>query len=189
MTDRLSEVRRPMVNTEIRLPLILPLISFALIAGGCGRKTPDYTPSLETAMDAVRLGLDRWKAGEPPGEVSGTRPLIHVTDGGRKPGQTLQSYQILGETRGVSGRTIAVTLHLDNPPEELKARYIVLGIDPLLVFRQEDFDLLMHWDHHMPATKAAESDNPAGAQTTPENSTIPVEIQPPVTPEPVEAPK
>lgn len=178
-----------MVNTKIRLLMMILVVSIALVTGGCSRKTPDYTPSLETAVDSVRRCLDRWKAGEPAGEVPGTRPLIHVTDGGRKLGQTLQSYQILGETRGVSGRTIAVTLHLDNPPEELKARYIVLGIDPLLVFRQEDFDLLMHWDHHMPATKAAESDNPEAAQTTPENSTPPVEIQPPVTPEPVEAPK
>ena len=167
-----------MGNQVIRLLSIAVLVSFTLTTGGCGTKTPTYTPSLETAEDAVRRGLDRWKAGEPPGEVPGTRPLIHVTDGGRKPSQRLEGYQILGETRGASGRTIAVTLHLENPAEELKARYIVLGIDPLLVFRQEDFELLMHWDHHMPAPKATESAVPTDSPTTPDDASNPIQIQP-----------
>ena len=99
----------------------------------------------------MRRGLDAWKAGEPPGALPGSRPVIHITDGGRKAGQVLESYRILGETRGSAGRTFAVILKLDNPAEEIRARYIVVGIDPLWVFRQEDYDLLMHWDHHMPA--------------------------------------
>jgi hypothetical protein len=156
------------------------LIGFVLTVSGCGTKTPNYTPSLETADAAVRRGLDEWKAGKPPGEVPGTRPLIHVTDGGRKPGQTLERYQILGETRGVSGRTIAVVLYLENPKEELRARYIVLGIEPLLVFRQEDFDLLMHWDHHMPAQVPA-----AAAPATADG----VVAEPTITPEAAEAPQ
>ena len=178
-----------MVNRLIRLLLTSVLISLALTSGGCGTKTPNYTPSLEIAEDAVRRGLDKWKTGEPAGELRGTHPLIHVTDGGRKLGQTLESYQILGEVRGVCGRTIAVTLQLNNPAEELKARYIVLGIDPLLVFRQEDFDLLMHWDHHMPAPQAKEIDVPAGLHTTRDRAAESIETQPPVGLESSEASK
>jgi hypothetical protein len=178
-----------MVNRLIRLLLTSMLISLALTSGGCGTKTPNYTPSLEIAEDAVRRGLDKWKMGEPPGELPGTRPLVHVTDGGRKLGQTLESYQILGEVHGVCGRTIAVTLQLDNPAEELKARYIALGIDPLLVFRQEDFDLLMHWDHHMPAPQAQEIDVSAGPHTTRDSASDPIESQLPVRPESSEASK
>lgn len=178
-----------MVNQVIRLLLISMSVSLAFISSGCGTKAPNFTPSLETAEDAVRRCLDKWKAGEPPGELPGTHPLIHVTDGGRKPGQTLRSYQIQGEARGASGRTIAVTLHLDNPAEVLKARYIVLGIDPLFVFRQEDFDLLMHWDHHMPVSEAKVIDAPTAAQATGDSASDRIEIQPPVTPEPAEAPK
>ncbi len=178
-----------MVNQLNRPLLISMLVLLVLTTGGCGTKTPNYTPSLETAEDAVRGGLDKWKVGEPPGELPGTHPLVHVTDGGRKPGQTLESYQILGETHGASGRTIAVTLHLNNPVEVLKVRYIVLGIDPLFVFRQEDFDLLMHWDHHMPASQAKEIDAPAATQVTRDSASDPIETQLPVTPEPAEAPK
>lgn len=169
--------------------LLLRIVPVLLILGiaGCGKKSPDYTPSFDTAVDALRHGLERWKAGDPPGEVPGTHPLVHVTDGGRKPGQTLKSFQILGEARGVSGRTIAVTLQLENPAEEVKARYIVIGIDPLLIFRQEDFDLLMHWDHHMPATKVTESD-PSAANATSDEAN-PSQTQAPATPEPGETQK
>lgn len=140
-----------MANRLVRLS-VAALFAATLTTSGCGTKTPDHTPSVASAEDAVRHGLDAWKAGQSPGEVPGTKPVIHVTDTGRKPGQSLESYQILGETRGSAGRTVAVTLRLVNPSEEVKARYIVVGIDPLWVFRQEDYELLMHWDHRMPAT-------------------------------------
>jgi hypothetical protein len=124
-----------------------------LIASGCGDKTRNYTPSVSTAQAALKQGLDAWQAGKPSGEIPETQPAIQVVDAGRKPGQTLVGYRILGETRGQSGRTFAVTLKLANPNEELKTQYIVVGIDPLWVFRQADYELLSHWDHHMPATE------------------------------------
>lgn len=144
----------------------------ALASGlsGCGTKTPNYTPSLATAEEAIRQGLDAWKNGKPAGEVPGTKPMIYVTDTGRKPDQTLQSYQILGETRGSTGRTFAVTLQLTNPAEEIRTRYLVVGIDPLWVFRQEDYELLTHWDHRMPATNEAPATSNAGPV---ENETTP----------------
>ena len=128
----------------------LPLICAALLACGCGTKTPNYTPSAVAADAALHQALDSWKAGEPAGEVPGTKPLIYVTDVGRKPGQQLDSYEILGETPGDTGRTYTVVLHLSNPDEQVKTRYILVGIDPVWVFRQQDYELLMHWDHHMP---------------------------------------
>lgn len=159
------------------------LIALAALSG-CGRQAPDYTPytpSIALAEDAVRRGLDAWKAGQAPGELPGTRPVIHVTDGGRKAGQTLESYRILGETRGSAGRTVAVILQLNNPSEEIRARYIVVGIDPLWMFRQEDYDLLMHWDHHMPV-QAPDGELPAGEQpqsSAPKTPDVPERDVPP----------
>jgi hypothetical protein len=126
------------------------LIGSAILACGCGKKAPNYTPSAADAEAALRRALDAWKAGEPAGPVPETKPLVHVTDAGRKPGQRLEDYRILGETYGTGGRTYAVVLHLTNPDEQVKTRYVLVGIDPLWVFRQEDYELLMHWDHHMP---------------------------------------
>jgi hypothetical protein len=124
-------------------------------ACGCADKTPNYTPSFPVAETALRQALEAWKAGEPAGEIPQTQPVVHVVDVGRKPGQMLEGYRILGETRAASGRTFAVTLNLANPAEEVKTQYIVVGIDPLWVFRQEDYELLSHWDHHMPPEESA----------------------------------
>ncbi len=173
-----------MDNRVVRVLCVAGMLSTALTVGGCGKKAPDYTPSVESAEAAVRRGLDAWKEGQPSGEVPGTNPTICITDIGRKPGQTLESYQILGEIHGSTGRTIAVTLSLANPSEEVKARYIVVGIDPLLVFRQEDYDLLMHWDHRMPTTPADSETNPGEVSTNPDDETKPVE--PLVSPEATE---
>lgn len=126
---------------------------------GCSRKNEDYIPSEDVAETALARALDAWKLNEPVGEVRETKPLVYATDTSRKPGQTLRSYDILGETPGGSGRTYAVILDLENPTEQLKTQYIVVGIDPLWVFRQEDYELLMHWDHYMP------DENPGDAAT------------------------
>lgn len=161
------------------IPVAMCLLALSNLTG-CARKTLDYTPSLAVAESAVRSGLEAWKSGQSPGEVAGTSPVIHVTDAGRKPGQTLDDFQILGEVRGSAGRTMAVTLHLSNPSEVIKTRYIVVGIDPLWVFRQEDYELLMHWDHHMPATDAPEGPpdaNGTAIERSPEQTTQPSDAE------------
>jgi len=155
----------------IRCPRIglsgLAAVALVLVLSGCGRKAPDFKPDSKTAEEAVRRGLVAWQEGQPAGEVAGTSPLIYVTDTGSKAGQVLESFQILGETHGSAGRTIAVLLRLANPPEELRTRYIVVGIDPLWVFRQEDYELLMHWDHRMAPPVPNEAEVVPGDPATP----------------------
>jgi hypothetical protein len=121
---------------------------------GCHDRSADFIPAPATAQAALVQGLNAWQEGKPSGEISNSTPSIFVTDNIRKPGQRLKAYRILGETPGQSGRTYAVVLELEQPTEQIKTEYIVVGIDPLWVFRREDYDLLMHWDHHMPKLPA-----------------------------------
>ena len=121
---------------------------------GCHDRTDDFKPRTELAEIALVRALEAWKSGKPAGEIAGTKPLIHVTDTNRNPKQALDKFKILGETPGRSGRTFAVELWLKHPDEHLKTEYIVVGVDPLWVFRREDFELLMHWDHRMPKLPA-----------------------------------
>ncbi|MGN6547059.1 MAG: hypothetical protein ACTHK7_18535 [Aureliella sp.] len=137
----------------------------AVIGSGCRRKVEDYIPEPQLAESAVRRALSAWQAGEPAGPIEDAQPAIFVTDTNRNPKQRLQGFEILGETPGRSGRTYVVELALAAPAEKVpvervpvervpvekvKAEYIVVGIDPLWVFRREDYELLMHWDHYMP---------------------------------------
>lgn len=124
-------------------------ITVSLIVCGCHDRTADFKPKPDVAESALHRALEAWGAGKTVGEIAGSKPLIHVTDTSRNPKQSLESFKILGETPSRSGRTYAVELSLKHPDEQIKTEYIVVGIDPLWVFRREDFELLMHWDHRM----------------------------------------
>jgi hypothetical protein len=121
---------------------------------GCARNQSGnrYIPSEEKARQALEMALTAWR----DGAVSDGRPVpglpaIQVADTHRREGQQLRTYEILGAVPAEGGhRCFVVRLLLDNPTEQQKARFVVLGIDPLWVFRQEDWDRLMHWEMDMP---------------------------------------
>ncbi|MFO0943307.1 MAG: hypothetical protein U0930_21440 [Pirellulales bacterium] len=139
----------------------LAILAIALVAlTGCARKAQDYVPSQSVAEDAIRATLQAWKETDTIGELPNTKPSIYVTDNKRKRDQKLSDFTILGEVSGTAGRTYMVELALINPKEKIKAQYIVVGIDPLWVFRQEDYELLMHWDHHMPEINELKTTSP-----------------------------
>lgn len=137
-------------NRLTRLWVLLAAVLVSVV--GCGR-TPtnaDYIPSVEKSRDALKIVLEAWKAGQPVGPVPETSPVIHVTDSSRRADQVLESYEILGSVPGNAPRCMAVRLKLSGSNEEKRERYVVVGIDPVWVFRHEDYDLLLHWEHPMP---------------------------------------
>ena len=139
------------------------LIMSCLLVFGCGPRdrSSEFIPSVSVAESAVKAGMEAWKKGEPAGTVAGTkRPVIHVVDSERAIDQTLIGYEILGEVPGNAPRCFAVRVQLSNPEKEVRLRYIVVGIDPLWVFRQEDYDRLSHWAHPMEDEKKNEPTNP-----------------------------
>jgi hypothetical protein len=78
-----------------------------------------------------------------------------VGDTHRRAGQKLARYEIVGELPSDEGRLFAVRVHLENPAAEAKVNFLVVGIDPLWVFRQEDYQMVTHWEHNMPPAPAA----------------------------------
>jgi hypothetical protein len=120
---------------------------------GCGLQSSGqerFIPAPAAATATIARALDAWKRGEPPGEVTGTKPVVFVVDTYRREGQTLESFDILGEVAGLTQRTYLIRLRFSNPASEEKVRYSVIGIDPLWVYRHEDLELLTHWEHKMP---------------------------------------
>ena len=108
--------------------------------GGGGGQVADFTPPADNARKAVTAALDHWKAGRPPGTVPGTAPVVEVVDSQWKGGQKLKGYEITAEAppQGQGPRTFTVRLTLEKGPP-VETQYMVIGIDPLWVYRKEDF--------------------------------------------------
>jgi len=139
--------------------LVKIVIAGALTLGsGCSHSDASrYIPTPVVAEEALRAALEAWREGQPVGKITSYRVPIHVADTQRRPGQKLKSYDILGQISEDGGRRYQVRLNLENPEVEEKAQYIVVGIDPLWVFRREDYDMVTHWDHPMPSAPSAET--------------------------------
>ena len=157
----LQLMKRPV---SVRLLLGLLLLSGAALAGcryflpSTGRSDADFIPSDAVCRQALSSVLEAWQAGIPVGPVPQSAPLIHVTDSSRIQQRPLQSWRILGQVPGNAASCYAVQLTLDQPVEQRRERYVVVGIDPLWVFRHEDYDLLLHWEHPMEPESTATGD-------------------------------
>ena len=125
----------------------LPLLAGALVLlAGCskGGRVDDFTPSSDKAKQALEAGLKHLQEGNPTGTVPGTSPKIEMVDTKWKTGQ-LKAFEILGEEGPPAGsnvpRMFKVRLTPKTGPQE-EARYVIVGIDPLWVYREEDFNAM-----------------------------------------------
>lgn len=136
---------------------------FLLVAGlGCSQRSQraeDFVPSQDQAHTALDAALKAWSNAAPGMSVPGSQPTIEMADELRLQGRTLLEYEILGAAPGDAPRCFAVRLKLGNPAQELRDRYVVLGIDPIWVWRYDDYVMLTHWDHRMIAPKKSPAPN------------------------------
>jgi len=127
--------------------LVMPLLAVAASAlpAGCSRtgsKDADFVPSPPSARKALESALKSWQSGKPPGTVEGaTAPKVQAVDSRWQAGQKLLAFEIVKEEQGGEGpRWLTVRLDVGKGPQEV--RYAVFGIDPLLVYREEDYQKL-----------------------------------------------
>jgi len=136
---------------------ILWLGLFAVV--GCSSPSPEkFVPAANRAEHTLAMVLDAWKSGSTVDNIDGIS--VRISDTKRRQGQVLKAFEIIGELPSDSGRRFQVKLTLDKPTAEQRVQYLVVGIDPLWVFRQEDYDMLTHWDHPMPAAETKAENNP-----------------------------
>ncbi len=145
---------------------LLRWLAIASFAAGCGdapRGPAEFVaPGLESSKAALVASLDAWKADRrTSGVMIGSKPSIGVVDSTRTD-RPLLDYEVVGPLMVVEkARPFAVRLVLGGPREAVETRYLVMGQDPLWVFRQEDFERLLHWEHKM-GGEATTATAPAG---------------------------
>lgn len=131
------------------------VIALTVACSGCGDRSPraeEFVPTEAAARVALEASLKAWQDGGAETRVSASSPAIETADGLRTKGRTLVRYEILGPIPADAPHCFAVRLTLGNPHQELRERYVVLGLDPVWVWRHEDFVMLTHWDHRMSPT-------------------------------------
>jgi hypothetical protein len=149
------------------LKQLLAMILLACVGcGSSGSGQERYIPTQAVARTTIETALKAWQRGESSGEIKETKPLIFVTDSHRRAGQTLEAFEILGEVPGETPRCLLIKVKLANPAAEEKIRYAVIGIDPLWVYRHEDLEMILHWDHPMPSPVPANGSLSATTGTT-----------------------
>jgi hypothetical protein len=130
-------------------------VGLSLFLAGCQGRQPEgfarFTPEPSAARKAVATALNAWRAGHPPGAIDEASPKLFLVDARHKAGRKLATFEVLGEVPADNGRGIAarLTFEGEGSDEAPVARYSVVGIDPLYIFRQEDLDMFCHWMHDM----------------------------------------
>ncbi len=128
------------------------------LAGCGGGGNERFFPSEPAARDALRLVLEQWQRSEVPAGIPTDTVRIEPVDSQRKSGQRVVHFEILGEVSGGGPKVFVVQLGLEQPRETQTVRFVVLGQDPLWVIREEDYEMISHWDHQQMMKKGARSE-------------------------------
>jgi hypothetical protein len=117
--------------------LLIPL-------AGCGAKSTDhYVPGSGSAREALETALGAWKGGQPVGRIDGHAPPIVAVDSRWQAGDKLSAYEITGEDATPEGhRRFSVRLTMQKPAGTMETHFVVLGNDPLWVYREDDYKKL-----------------------------------------------
>lgn len=128
-------------------------IAIGVATTGCAARsrpaTEPLVPTTEQARGALVVALDAWKADRPVGLLEGSNPGVGVVDTERQPGRPLIGYEILGPLANDGARCFAVRQEVSGGDGPVVVRYLVMGDDPLWVFRLEDYERIAHWEHKM----------------------------------------
>jgi hypothetical protein len=112
-----------------------------LACAGCGAGGYErYVPPEQVARQALEAALTAWQNGKPPGQVEAGPPVVEAVDSKWKAGQKLNQFEILGEDAGGQGPTFfSVRLTVKGSAKAEVVRYVVVGRDPLWVYREADY--------------------------------------------------
>lgn len=120
----------------------LPICLLFLVAGGCRRLSPaDYVPDASVAKKALAAALNAWKAGQPMGPIEGKPVAVQALDSVWQSGRKLSAWVLLQESAASTGQQFRVRLEFADGSSQ-ECQYVVVGRDPIWVFRQEDYDKL-----------------------------------------------
>jgi hypothetical protein len=125
------------------LPRRAAALAGALLVLGClgcqDRSYSKYVPAEDQARKALESALAAWQSGKKFGPVEGSSPTVQVVESRWQSGQKLRSFEVIGEEPGDGPKVFSVRLALQGQAKQQVVRYVVLGKDPLWVYREDDY--------------------------------------------------
>lgn len=125
-----------------RAPLGLAALAFPLaLIPGCGSPSRAYTSTPATARQALDSALSAWQKGAKGEQLSSGSTPIHAVDYQWQTGKVLRKYEILEEQpgEGEAEKRFSVRLTLKQPGGESTVQYVIVGREPIWVFRDVDY--------------------------------------------------
>ena len=124
---------------------------FVGLTAGCHSPSgpSSMIPDERVARDAISVMMKTWEERHPVGILEQTSPRIQVVDTRRSKEPDLVRYQILSSAVDNRVYCFLIRLTFEGGEDPRNVRFYVVGIDPLLIFREEDYTMLMHWEHPM----------------------------------------
>jgi len=123
-----------------------------LVAASCGG--PSMNPSADRARAALEASLNAWREGKRPGDLAGDDPPVQVADNEWTNGRKLAAFEVLRGQPSESDKRFVVKLTYAAPAAVTEAVYVVLGVSPIVVFREEDYQRTMNMDNNLTPAKA-----------------------------------
>lgn len=116
-------------------------LAMVLLAGCGGTSEKTYIPRTDAARSALTAAMAAWQSGQPkPGTIPRNSPVIEVVDSEWRKGQKLKSFEILQEIPTTEGpKRFSVKLTMEGATAPQDTVYLVVGKDPLYVFREADY--------------------------------------------------
>lgn len=140
--------------TPIRVPGIAALaLAATLMAAYASCGGPSMNPAADRARAALQSALEAWRAGEKPGLIPGTDPPVQAVDNDWTNGRKLAAFEILREQASNSDKRFVVKLTHAAPAATVETVYIVLGVSPIAVFREDDYHRTLNMDNNPTAKR------------------------------------
>ncbi len=117
---------------------------------GCGQENARFTPSADVAKSSLETALSAWRDGKPCGPVEATPP-VHVVDSVWQAGARVESFSIgdeedLGD--GTKQFLVKLSIKEAKGARESEVRYVVHGLEPIYVFREDDYKRFLNMDNN-----------------------------------------
>jgi hypothetical protein len=151
-----------LTSTTARNLCRISLLVAVTALSGCGSSSNAHQPAASAARAALDSALSAWKNGEGPDTLASKSPSVQAVDSHWRAGQKLTSYEVVKEEPGEGDQRFTVRLAEDDPKNKAKSSastkevtYVVIGRDPIWVYRDEDYTRLLNMDNNpQPARKA-----------------------------------